>query len=144
MGQFKLCTSGEEKVDWDVTSLRPLLQKGRQAFELQLAAFLKALLFCDNFGSCSILHRKKLVQSILTIKLCCTTASAHLLLHHKHVCLGSGAACPSRTVSQKGIPLPLPPAVAFLHFMEQGATLKIVQKKKTNHERKNHEFFPQN
>ena len=144
MGQFKLCTSGEEKVDWDVTSLRPPLRKGKQAFELQLAAFLKALLFCEDFGSCSILRRKNLVQSILTIKLCCTTASARLLLHHEHVCQGSGAACPSRTVSQKGIPLPLPHAVAFL---EWGAKLKIVQNqtnKQKTVECKNHEFFPQN
>jgi len=45
MGRFKLCTSGEEKVDWDATGLR----KGRQVFEPPLAAFLKALLFCEAF-----------------------------------------------------------------------------------------------
>lgn len=71
MGQFKFCTSGDIKGDWDVTGL----QKVRQELEPQLAAFLRALLLCEGFGSCSILHRKSLIQSILTIKLCCTTAS---------------------------------------------------------------------
>lgn len=54
MGQFKLCTSEEAKVAWDATGVRLLSREGRQVLELRLAAFLKALLFCEDLGSCSI------------------------------------------------------------------------------------------